>query len=66
MTASNARRWSIGLGPRFGGSCSARIGTIIARSSSGASQIGGSGSRSFFGLPIGAPPTRGAARLIPV
>ncbi|HEX2033479.1 MAG TPA: hypothetical protein VHS99_04775 [Chloroflexota bacterium] len=41
MTASSAARWSIRLGPRFGGSCSARIGSISAHNSSGASQIGG-------------------------
>jgi len=54
------------FGPRFGGSCSARIGSIIAHSSSGASQIGGSGSRTFFGLPIAAPPALRAACLMPV
>jgi len=66
MTASSAARWSIRFGPCFGGSCSARIGSIIAHNSSGASQIVGSGSRSFFGLPIAVPPTQGAARLMPV
>ena len=66
ITASSARRWSIRFGPRFGGSFSARIGSIIAHSSSGASQIGGSGSRSFFGLPIAPPPAEGAAHVVPV
>ena len=66
MTASSAARWSIRFGPRFGGSCSARIGAIIAHSSSGASQIVGSGSRSFFGLPMDVPPTQGSADLMPV
>ena len=66
ITASRAARWSIRAGPRFGGSCSARIGSIIAHSSSGASQIGGSGSRTFFGLPIATPPAQAGACLMPV
>src|SRR5215208_790852 len=62
MIASKAARGLIRFGPRFGGSCSARIGSITAHNSSEASQIGGSGSRSFFGLPI-MPPTGEAHRL---
>jgi hypothetical protein len=66
MIASSAARGSIRFGPRFGGSCSARIGSTTFHSSSGVRQIGGNGARIFFGLPIAAPPTQGAACLMPV
>jgi hypothetical protein len=65
MIASSAARWSIRYGPRFGGSSSTKIGSTSVHSSSGVRQIGGSGARSFFGLPIVHPPTQDDARLMP-
>jgi hypothetical protein len=66
MIASNAPRWSIRFGPRFGGSCSDRIGSTTSYSSSRVRQIGGSGARAFFGLSIMRPPIQDDARLMPV
>jgi hypothetical protein len=66
IIASSAARWSIRFGPRFSGSSSARIGSTSTHNSSGVRQIGGNGARTFFGLPITAPPTQGDAHLMPV
>src|SRR6266536_983644 len=66
MTASSAARWSIRFGPRFGGSCSSRIGSIIAHISSAASHSADRGPRSFVGLPMRTPPIQGSADLMPV
>jgi hypothetical protein len=54
------------VGTHFGGSCSARIGSIIAHSSSDASQIGGKGALPFFGRPIATPPAQAIGRRVPV
>jgi hypothetical protein len=66
MIASNAARWSIRRGLRFGGSYSATIGTISAYRSSEARQMGGSGGRCFFGRPVLHLQPASAAELMPV
>jgi hypothetical protein len=53
MTASKTARWSVRFGPfAFGGSRSASTRSISAQCSSETRQIGGNGSRTFFGRPM--------------